>query len=210
MLSMTRKKDDFIGIRISKELKQKFQKEAKKQGLTLSEYFESCVKGQFLESKYAVQSMIAEAKEKRPEYWEKTQKTPLTRDLEHLIPILVSDFVIPPSANPDGMPVHISYLIGHLVKSVLNNIDTVKYKGEVCSNAVRIGKYIADNVGRLKAGDRTEQERIIKDLKEVIETFVFNFTSMAFAKDSFLTIKAELEKTEKILLEGIKENESDN
>jgi hypothetical protein len=199
-----RRKDDFIGIRISKELKERFQKEAKKQGLTLSEYFESCVKGQFLESKYAVQSMIAEAQEKNPEFWKKAKKAALVRDLEHLIPILVSDFVMP-QGDPNGIPLHMTYLIQDLVISVLNSVDSVTnlYRGATCSYALGIGKSIADNVSKLKSKDKEEQKRIIEELKEVIETFVFGFTSMAFAKDSFLTIKAELEKTEKILLEDI-------
>jgi hypothetical protein len=212
MFYMSRRKDDFIGIRISKELKQEFQKEAKKQGVTLSEYFESCVKGQFWESKFAVQSMIAEAQEKNPEFWKKAKKMGLVRELEHQIPMFVSDFVMPQSKQPDAIPLHMGYLIWDLVRALVNNIDGVPdfYKGATSSQILEIGKSIADNVSKLKSKEKEEQKKIIEDLKEIIETFVFGFTSMAFAKDSFLKINAELEKTKTILLNELKKNESDN
>ena len=212
MFNMKTKKDDFIGIRISKDLKERFQKEAKKQGLTLSEYFESCVRGQFGESKYAVQSMIEEAHEKKPDYWEKARKAALIREIEYLLPIFVSDFVMPQGADPHGVVLLMIHSIKDFMRAVVNNIDTVSpmYQGAVSQDALEMGRMVADNIGKFKAEDSDDQKTLIKNLKELIESFVFNFTSMAFAKESFLKIQSELEKTEKILLQNIKKNESDH
>jgi hypothetical protein len=209
---MKTKKDALIGIRISKSLKERFQREARKQGLSLSEYFTSFIEGQFWESKYAVESMITEAQEKDPKYWEKARKAALIRELEYQLPMVVSDFVSPSATDPNGLPLHMTYLIEDLVRAVFNNIDTVSpdYRGAVSGYALEMGKLIADNMGKFKAEDNEGQKRIIKDLRELIESFAFNFTSMAFAKESFQKIQSELEKTERILLQNIKKNESDH
>ncbi len=53
---------------------------------------------------------------------------------------------------------------------------------------------LAENLNKLKTTDKEDQKHIVSDLKNVIETFAFYFTSMAFEKDSFVKIKEELER----------------
>jgi hypothetical protein len=63
-------KDEFIGVRVSKEVKDKLRKEAEKEGMSISRYFESCIKGNFQEPELIVESLIADAKEQNPDYWQ--------------------------------------------------------------------------------------------------------------------------------------------
>ena len=65
------------------------------------------------------------------------------------------------------------------------------------------GKALAENLNKLKSKDKEEQKQNRLELKSIIETFAFYFTSKAFEKDSFVRIKAELDKTEETLLHDI-------
>lgn len=204
-------KDEFIGIRVSKELKDRLKKEAKEKGLTLARYLETYVKGDFLESKYITESLISDSKEKRPEYWDEARKSGLIKDLEWYIPVLVSDFVSP-KGHVSGLPLHMSYLIGDLYKAVVNNMDSVDefHKGDVSLYALRVGRMLADNLNKLKSQEREFQKKIIREIKAIAETFIFYLASMAFEKDSFFKLKKELDRIEKSLIDEIDKDLENN
>jgi hypothetical protein len=54
---------------------------------------------------------------------------------------------------PDGLPVHMSYLVGEPYKAVVNNIDSLGdfARAGVSSSALRVGEIIEEDINDLKA-----------------------------------------------------------
>lgn len=200
------KKNDAISVRVSKEVKEKLQKEAKDKGMSLSQYFEAKIAGNYRESKYIVQSLIQDAKENEPECWKKARNAPVISQLEWFIPVLVSDFV-KPSGQPSGFPVHMLYLIAYMYKVMVDNADSVEefMMGEMADSAIKAGNALADNLNKFETSEKEIQKEIIKKIKALIAKFAFNYASMAFDGESYESIKKSLDKIERQLLDNLKE-----
>lgn len=198
-------KDEFIGIRVSKEFKKFLQRESKRKGMSLSEYIESHSEDNFRNTKKHIQNLVERAKEERPDFWEEAEKCKITTEFEQFVPEIVSDILHPLNNNPKVHPVLLLGSIPHILQRTIVSLDSVddEYKMMAVGHFLSTGEKLAENLNKLKSNNKEEQAHIISEIKKIIETFVFYFTSMAFAKDSFVAIKRELDKTEKILLQGI-------
>lgn len=195
-------KDQFIGIRISKESKKLLQQEAKRKGMSLSEYLETTSTDKFEDTKKHIQDLIARAKADRPEFWEEAEKSQILREYESLMPNIVSDLLNPLGHDPHHHAVLMMNFIPLAMRNCVVNLDTVHsdWKRQASSKLIDASKLLAENLNKLQGKDKEEQIEVIKEIKQLIESFAFSFTSLAFAKDSFLKIKGELDKTEKSLL----------
>jgi hypothetical protein len=198
-------KDEFIGIRVSKEFKKFLQRESKRKGMSLSEYIEYYAKDEFLNIKKHIQNLIERAKEDRPEFWEEAEKVQFTKDFENTIPIIMTDLLHPLNNNPYYHPILVLNSLTLLFSSTIMHFDTLheNYRRPAYQKILYMGEILAKNLNKIQSKNKEEQEEIISELKGLIESFVFSFTSMAFAKDSFVKIKEELDKTEKVLLKDI-------
>lgn len=200
-------KDEFIGIRVSKEFKKFIQGEAKRKGLSLSEYIESHTDDNFKLTRKHLQDLLERAKEDTPTFWIEAEKYKITKVFEEFIPDMATDFLNPINhTNPSFLPAFMLMYIRMLVKDTIGHIDSIEdeHKRRAIEHYLSAGKVIAENLNKFKVKDKDEQKYLISEMKDMIETFAFSFTSMAFAKDSFVTIKKELDKTEKTLLEEVK------
>lgn len=198
-------KDEFIGIRVSREFKKFLQRESKKKGMSLSEYIEYHSKDEFMNTKKHIQNLIERAKEDRPEFWEEAEKVQFTKDFENTMPIIMTDLLHPLNNNPYYHPILVLNSLVFLFNSTLHHFDTIHedYRRSAAMKIFQMGELFAKNINKIKSKNKDEQAEIISELKGILESFAFNFTSMAFAKDSFLKIKDELDKTEKMLLKDI-------
>ena len=200
-------KDEFIGIRVSKEFKKFIQGEAKRKGLSLSEYIESHTDDNFKLTSKHLKELLERAKEDLPTFWKEADKYSVTNVFERIIPDMATDFLNPINrTKPDFHPVFILMYMKMLVKDTIVYIDSLEeeHKRYAMDHYLSAGKVIAENLNKFKVRDKEEQKYLISEMRDMIETFAFSFTSMAFAKDSFVTIKKELDKTEKILLDDVK------
>jgi predicted HicB family RNase H-like nuclease len=198
-------KDEFIGIRVSKEFKRLLQREAKRKGMSLSEYLETTSTDKFEDTKKHIQELIARAKEDRPAFWQEAEKSQILREYETLMPNILSDLLNPLGHDPHHHALLMMNFIPLATRSCVVNLDSVHddYKGQAASKLIMTSKIVAENLNKLHGKDKEEQINIIKEIKQLIESFAFSFTSLAFAKDSFVKIKEELDKTEKVLLEDV-------
>lgn len=200
-------KDEFIGIRVTKEFKKFIQREAKRKGISLSEYIEGFhADDNFKLTRKHFQSLLERAKEDLPSFWKVAGKSRITKEFEELIPLMVSDFLNPMNrTNPGLHPAFILHCIPLFLRNTIVHIDSIddEYRLQAVEEFLSSARIVAENLNKLKVGNKEEQKHIVSELKNIIESFVFYFTSMAFAKDSFVAIKKELDKTEKILLDEI-------
>lgn len=199
-------KDEFIGIRVSKEFKKFIQRESKRKGMSLSEYIENHSEDNFKNTTKHIQNLVERAKEDRPDFWKEAEKAQITKEFEQFVPHIVSDMLHPIGNNPKMHPVILLNSIPYIFQRAIVNLDSVddEVKFMAVSKFLSAGRELAENLNKLKSNNKSEQADIIVEIKKIIETFVFYFTSMAFAKDSFVKIKDELDKAEKILLNDIK------
>lgn len=199
-------KDEFIGMRVSKEFKKFIQGEAQRKGLSLSEYIESHTDDNFKLTRKHLQDLLERAKEDLPTFWSEAEKYQITKVFERFIPDMATDFLNPINrANPTFHPAFMLMYVSMLVKDTIAYIDSIEddHKRHAMVNYLSAGKSIAENLNKFKVKDKEEQKFLISEMKDMIETFAFSFTSMAFEKDSFLKIKQELDKVEKTLHKGI-------
>ncbi len=199
-------KDEFIGIRVSKEFKKLLQKGAKSKGMSLSEYIEKHADDSFKLTKQHIQTLLERTKGDLSTFWTEAEKCRITKEFENFILMAVTDFLIPVNrANPSLHPVHMLTFIPMILRNTIVNMDSVddEYKIMAARRFLDAGQILAENLNKLRAKDPEDQKDIISEMKNIIETFAFYFTSMAFEKDAFVKIKAELDKTEKILLKDV-------
>src|SRR5208283_5227774 len=98
-------KDEFIGIRVSKEFKKFLQGEAKRKGMSLAEYIEFHTDDNFKLTKKHFENLLERAKEDLPTFWSEAEKYQITKAFEEIIPGMVSDFLNPLNRrNPDLHP----------------------------------------------------------------------------------------------------------
>jgi hypothetical protein len=199
-------KEEFIGIRVSREFKKFIQGEAKRKGMSLSEYIESHTDDNFKLTRKHTEDLLERAKEDLPAFWSEAEKSQVTKEFEKMIPLMISDFLNPMNCtNPALHPAFMLMYIPLLVKNTIVHIDSIEdeHKWQAMNEYLSAGKIIAENLNKLKVKDKEEQKSIISTIKDMIETFAFSFTSIAFEKDSFLKIKEQLDKVEKTLHKDI-------
>ena len=174
--------------------------------MSLSEYIESHTDDNFKFTRKHFESLLERAKEDLPAFWGEAEKSQITKEFEKFIPLLVSDFLNPLNrTKPRFHPAFMLMYVHLILKNTIVHLDTVddEYKMQAVGHFLFAAKILAENLNKLKTNDKEEQKHIVSELKNILETFVFYFTSMAFEKDSFMKIKDELDKTEKILLQDI-------
>ena len=88
-------KEEFIGIRVSKEFKKFLQREAKRKGMSLSEYIEFHTDDNFKLTQKHSQDLLERAKEDLPSFWSEAEKSQVTKEFEKMIPLMISDFLNP-------------------------------------------------------------------------------------------------------------------
>lgn len=205
-------KDEFIGVRVSKEVKEKLRKEAKKEGMSISRYFESCIKGSFQEPVLIVESLIADAKEQDPGYWKEARKSPIVRQFEEFLPILISDFVSPEQKDPKHLPYHMNAITTTLQGAIINNIDSISKPFHIaaCFRILETCRITAENLNKFKGSIPDDQELLVKEIRGIAEKFAYFLASSAFNKPAFEKVKKELDALEKELLAEIKKNERSN
>ena len=203
-------KDDILSLRVDKEFKKHLQREAKRKGVSLAKYIELHFEDNFRDTKSLVHMLIENAKDERPEYWKQLEGNPILRKLEFFGEAYLTDFLHPmgsgdyePTRHGLFMLERIMYLIGDTA-NLFETIDE-KYRQDAAENYFGMVEAVAKNLNKFKSAEPDTQKYIISAIKELIELLSFNFTSSAFAKESFVKIKEELDKTEKILLREIEE-----
>ena len=67
------------------------------------------------------------------------------------------------------------------------------------------GNTLIDGLAYVKSKDKETQERIIDMKRELAEKTSYHFTALAFEKESYNTIKRELEKVRNELIKELKE-----
>jgi hypothetical protein len=67
------------------------------------------------------------------------------------------------------------------------------------------GNTLVDGLAYVKAEDKEVQEYIIDMKREFAEKTSYHFTALAFEKESYTTIKRELEKVHDELIKELKE-----
>jgi len=69
------KKTEFIGVRVSKELRASLEKKAEEQGISLSRFVEEGLHDTYRSDKEIMLNLIAKRKQERPEYWKELEKS---------------------------------------------------------------------------------------------------------------------------------------
>lgn len=200
----TMAKEDFIGIRVSKEFKEHLQREAKRKRVSLATYIQEHFEDNFRDVRSVNNLLIENAKDERPEYWKQGENNPLLGILEKFAETYPADFLNPMGIGKTDIDFHIVFMLGliaHATREAVSYFDSIKEdrKKDAAGKFFYMAEAIAENLNKFKSKDKDTQLFIISEIRNLIELLSFHFTSQAFAKDSFLTIKTELDKTEKAL-----------
>jgi tRNA/tmRNA/rRNA uracil-C5-methylase (TrmA/RlmC/RlmD family) len=201
-------KNVYIGARVTKEFKKFLQGECKRKGVSLSKYIAMHSDDNFKLSKEHIKTLMERTKEDLPTFWSEAEKSQITKEFERFLLEATTDFINPTHrTDPYRHPAFILYQLGKVIGNTIVHIDSIidEHKMQAVNNYLDVANSIAQNLNKLKSNDKEEQKVIITTLKNIIETYAFNFASMAFKKDSFVKIKAELDKIEKTLLDEVKE-----
>lgn len=200
------KKEDFIGFRISRELKTSLEKKAKAKGVSLSRLIEENLNDTYKSDKEHITALIAQKEQERPVYWEELYKSPIAKEFRDYVGTIFTEFSNPISRNPQHQPVILLLWINHILQATIKHFDTVpdEYKREAADKFLAIGETLVNGLSNIKAVDSETEEHIINLKKAFVEKACHHFTSLAFAKDSYKTIRAELEKVSNELLNELK------
>lgn len=191
------KKEEFIGIRVSKELRASLEKGAKKKGVSLSKFIEEGLHDTYISDKERILSLISKRKQERPEYWKELDKSPIVREFEDYIGTLFTEFLNPMSKDPKHQPVILLTWIEHLLQSTIKHFDSVpeQYKVEAARRFISsLGETLIEGLTHIKSKNKKTQLELIELEKDFVEKACFHFTSLTLAKDSYEKMKAELEK----------------
>jgi len=204
------KKDEFVGIRISKELRTFLEKKAKAKGISLSKLIDENLLDSFKEDKEFILSAISNRKQERPVFWKELDKSPIIREFEEKIACLYTEFLNPRNNSIiDFQPVILLNWISFILNDTIKHFDSIseEIKRDAASSfIVSIGKALIDGLAYIKSNDKETQGHIIDMKKELAEKACYHFTALAFAKDSYIKIKTELEKVHNELKKELKEN----
>ena len=201
------KKTEFIGVRVSKELRASLEKKAKEKGVSLSKFVEEGLHDTYLSDKELILNLIAKRKEERPEYWKELEKSPIVRVFEDYIATLFTEFVNPISKDPKHQPVILIMWIEHILRSTIKHFDSVPEgrKAEAASSFIsRIGEALVEGLMHIKSKNKKTQLELLEIEKDFVEKACFHFTSLTLAKESYSKIQAELEKIQTELMMEIK------
>lgn len=202
------KKEEFVGIRISKELRSFLEKKAKEKGISLSKLIDENLIDSFKEDKEFILNNIKKRKQELPVLWNELDKSPIIRNFEEFIAALYTEFLNPLNRNkPDLQPVLLLGWIYQILKETIKNFDSIseEFKERAAQQYTSIGEALIDGLVFIKSKDKETQEYIIDMKKTLVEKACYNFTALAFAKDSYNKIKTELEKIRSELLRELKE-----
>ena len=202
------KKDEFVGIRISKELKTFLEKRAKKNGISLSRLIDESLLDSFKEDKEFILNNINKRKQERPVYWKELDKSPIIREFEIYIASLYTEFLNPLNkTKTDLQPVLLLNWISHILSATIKHYDSIseEYENEAAGKFIEsLGKDLIEGLAYIKSNDKKTQGEIIDMKMDLTEKACYHFTALAFAKDSYIKIKTELEKVRKELLKELR------
>ena len=202
------KKEEFIGIRISKELRTFLEKKAKEKGLSLSKLIDERLIDSFKEDKEFILSTINKRKQEKPVFWKELDKSPIVRAFEDLIAALYTEFLNPLNkTKPDLQPVALLGWIHQILSDVIRHFDSISedQRRFAADTLISVGEVLIDGFVFIKSSDKETQEHIIDMKKNLVEKACYHFTALTFAKDSYNKIKTELEKIRNELIKELKE-----
>lgn len=203
------KKEEFIGIRISKELRTFLDKKAKEKGISLSKLIDEHLIDSFKEDKEFILDSINKRKQERPVFWKELDKSPIIREFEDYIASLYTEFLNPINkAKTDYQPVILLGWINHILCSTIKHFDSIpeEHKKIAAGNFIELlGKALIEGLAYIKSNDKETQGHIIDMKKDLAEKACYHFTALAFAKDPYIKIKTELEKVRNELIKELKE-----
>jgi len=204
------KKEEFVGIRISKEFRTFLEKKAKDKGISLSRLIDEQLIDSFKEDKEFILSTINKRKQERPVFWKELDKSPIIREFENYIASLYTEFLNPLNkVKTDYQPVILLGWIDHILSATIKHFDSIpeEYKRTAASDFIEsLGNALTEGIAYIKSNDKETQGHIIDMKKDMAEKACYHFTALAFAKDSYIKIKTELEKVRNELIKELKEN----
>ena len=204
------KKEEFVGIRISKEFRAFLEKKAKEKDISLSKLIDGRLFDSFKEDKEFILNTINKRKQERPDFWKELDKSPIIREFEGYIAALYTEFLNPINkTNAGHQPAMLLGWIYHILNATIKHFDSIpeEYKRQAASKFIELsGKALMEGLAYIKADDKETQGYIIDMKKDLAEKACYHFTALAFAKDSYIKIKTELEKVRDELIKELKEN----
>lgn len=204
------KKEEFVGIRISKEFRTFLEKKAKDKGISLSRLIDESLLDSFKEDKEFILNTINKRKQERPVFWKELEKSPIIREFENYIASLYTEFLNPLNkVKTDYQPVILLGWIDHILSATIKHFDSIpeEYKRLAAGKFIELlGKALIEGFAYIKSNDKETQGHIIDMKKDMAEKACYHFTALAFAKDSYIKIKTELEKVHDELIKELKEN----
>ena len=204
---ITAKKDELIGLRVSKEFKAFLKKKADDKGVSLTELIENNLFDSYKSDKELIADLIARRKKERPEYWEALNKSPIVREFEEHLATLFTELVNPlKKTDYKYQPVVLLVWFRHFLEETIKHFGSIpeEHKRVAAHHFIAIGEALIEAFPMIKAKDNEIQMEIIKEKIELAEKACYQITAMAFAKDSFTRIKTELEKVQAELLKELK------
>lgn len=204
------KKEEFVGIRISKELKAFLEKKANEKGISLSRLIDENLIDSFKEDKEFILNTINKRKQERPVFWKELEKSPIIREFENYIASLYTEFLNPLNkTKADHQPVMLLGWLNRILCSTIKHFDSIpeEYKRTAAGDFIELlGNALIEGIAYIKSNDKETQGHIIDMKKDLAEKACYHFTALAFAKDSYIKIKTELEKVREELIKELKEN----
>ncbi|OHB36594.1 MAG: hypothetical protein A2Y09_01260 [Planctomycetes bacterium GWA2_39_15] len=204
-------KEEFISLRVSKELRDFLEAKAKKRGVKLSKLIEDELSDTYKTDNAQILNIISKRKQERPEYWNKFEKSPIAKKFETFISMIFTEFVNPISNDPEHQPVVLLGSIQNILKETINHFGSIpeEHRRLAADTLMSVGEVLIDGFVFIKSNDRETQEHIIDMKKNLVEKACYHFTALAFAKDSYIKIKTELEKVRDELIKELKEKSRD-
>ncbi|MBI2470143.1 MAG: hypothetical protein HYV59_02710 [Planctomycetes bacterium] len=202
------KKEDIIIMRVGKEYKAFLQKKAKEKGVSLSKLIDERLYDTFKSDKEQILDLINKKKQERPVYWKTLEESPIVREFENYIACIYTDFVNPISKNTTYQPVVLLGSMLQILNVTIKNFDSIpeEWRRTAAGSFIELlGKTLVEGLTYIKSNDKETQEDIINMKKDLAERTIYHFTALAFAKDSYNIIKAELEKVRSELIKELKE-----
>jgi hypothetical protein len=201
------KKEDIIIMRIGKEHKAFLQKKAKEKGVSLSRLVEESLHDSFKSDKEQILDLIHKRKLERATYWKTLDESPIVRGFENYIASLFTEFVNPISRNPWSQPVVLIGWITHLLEATIKHFNSITEENkELAADYILMaGNTLIDGLAYVESEDKEVQEHIINMKRKFAEKASYNFTALAFEKESYNTIKRKLVKVRDKLIKELKE-----
>ncbi len=201
------KKADIIIMRVGKEHKAFLQKKAKEKGVSLSKLIEKSLHDTFKSDKEQILDLISKRKQERPEYWKALDESPIVRGFENYIASLYTEFVNPISRDPGSQAVVLMGWVNQLLEVTIKHFDSISEENKklAADYILMAGKTLIDGFAYVESEDDKVQEHIIDMKREFAEKASYHLSALAFEKESYSTIKRELEKVRDKLINELNE-----